>query len=243
MSRETSGSGRMKTYGICINDKCEHYKEIQEVRHGEMVCSCGKRLSPCSPPRKKRSKLPLIIGAAVALVVVLVGLIIAFVGRDSKPETEPEALPTTDSVATEPKVDTVTIVRNDTIRQTDTVTVEKTVVKVESPKAAKTASSPSAAPKAARPAEAAKGTVRLSYGIYKGDTKNGYPDGMGRLTYSVGRQINRYDSKSRTASAGDYVIGEFVRGFFIQGKHYASDGTLLETIMIGTPATSAYESK
>ena len=45
------------------------------------------------------------------------------------------------------------------------------------------------------------------------------------------------------ADAGDYVIGEFVRGFFLQGKHYDSDGNLIETLMIGVPVSNAYDQK
>lgn len=87
------------------------------------------------------------------------------------------------------------------------------------------------------------GKLSLSYGSYSGDIKGGYPDGMGRLTYSKSRQINKYDSKGRMADAGDYVIGEFVRGFFVQGKHYDSDGNLIETLMIGVPVSNAYDQK
>lgn len=240
MSRETTGSGRIKKYGVCLNDKCEHYKEIQEVLHGEMVCECGKKLSPCGPPKKKSSKLPLIIGAAVVVIAVIVGLILAFSGNSNEPETAGVDTTKVDSIAVAPKADTVTIVKTDTVKQIDTVTIEKTIEKVETPKATKTTTTTT---KTSKSSDARKGTVRLSYGTYKGDTKNGFPDGMGRLTYSTSRKINRYDSKGRMASAGDYVIGEFVRGFFIQGKHYSSNGELIETIMIGTPATSAYESK
>lgn len=99
-------------------------------------------------------------------------------------------------------------------------------------------------PTKAGPAKAGgKGCLNLSYGTYVGEIKNGYPEGMGRLTYSRSRQINRYDKKGRTASAGDYVIGEFVHGFLVQGKHYSANGDLIESLIVGVPAGGAYESK
>ena len=35
---DTRNSGRIKKYGVCLNDKCEKYKQVQEVVHGEMIC-------------------------------------------------------------------------------------------------------------------------------------------------------------------------------------------------------------
>ena len=85
------------------------------------------------------------------------------------------------------------------------------------------------------------GKYQLSYGYYTGDIKDGYPHGQGRLTYTVERQINKYDMKKRTAKVGQYVIGEFQRGFFMQGRLYSADGELLESIMIGTAPGDTYE--
>lgn len=50
-------TGRIKKYGVCLNDKCEKYKIIQEVIHGELECpGCKKKLSPCAPPKKKKQQ-------------------------------------------------------------------------------------------------------------------------------------------------------------------------------------------
>lgn len=86
------------------------------------------------------------------------------------------------------------------------------------------------------------GTLNLSYGTYTGQIKNGYPNGQGRLKYSRSRQINKYDSKGRTANAGDVIQGTFVNGFFTIGKHYDSAGNLIESLNIGT-VDGVYESK
>ena len=135
--------------------------------------------------------------------------------------------------------DTVVVVQTDTIVMTDTIVQTDTVV-MQQPEKVKAGMS-----NQPKPASSAKsnGKLNLSYGNYAGDIKDGYPDGMGRLTYSTSRVINKYDSKSRSASVGDYVVGEFVRGFFVQGKHYNSNGDLIETIMVGVPASNNYDSK
>lgn len=236
---------RMK-YGICLNDECSMCKSktIQQIpMRKEFVCSeCGKELRECRPP-KKGGKLPLYIGlAGLAAVALVAGGIAIFSGRGDEPQAEgTDTIPAVDTtkVAAEVKPDTVvtrdTVVVRDTIVQNNTITtsekeITKTVVSTTSsaqPKAPKTGS----------------GTLRLSYGTYTGATKGGYPHGQGRLTYSTTRQINRNDVKGRTANAGDYVIGEFHNGFVVYGKHYDSEGNLLESLNIGVGSEDSYESK
>lgn len=91
-------------------------------------------------------------------------------------------------------------------------------------------------------AQPTSGTLKLSYGTYTGQIKNGYPNGQGRLVYNRSRQINKYDSKGRTANPGDVVQGTFVNGFFTIGKHYDSAGNLIESLNVGT-VDGVYESK
>ena len=86
------------------------------------------------------------------------------------------------------------------------------------------------------------GTLNLSYGKYTGQIKNGYPNGQGRLVYSRSRQINKYDSKGRTAQPGESVQGTFVNGFITIGKHYDASGNLIENLNIGT-VDGVYEQK
>lgn len=230
-------------YGICLNDNCLKCKnkEVQQISaRKDFVCEeCGKPLRECPPPKSGPNKMVIAAIAAVIVIAVGVGCFLGFSGGDT-PESTPVDSLNVQSDSLSQSSDTVTVVKTDTIKQIDTVTIEKTVEKVETPKATKTTTTTT---KTSKASGSGNGTIHLSYGIYKGDSKNGYPDGMGRLTYSTSRQINRYDSKGRMASAGDYVIGEFVNGFFVQGKHYSSNGSLIETLMIGTPATSGYESK
>ena len=86
------------------------------------------------------------------------------------------------------------------------------------------------------------GTLKLSYGTYTGQIKGGYPNGQGRLVYSRSRQINKFDSKGRTANAGDVVQGTFKNGFFTVGKHFDSAGNMIESINVGV-AEDAYDQK
>ena len=238
-------TGRIKKYGVCLNDKCEKYKIIQEVIHGELECPvCKKKLSPCAPPKKKNSKKPLYISVVAILIVGLIigGFVVSPCGTE-----EPTNLALSDSVvmdnmtesatAPAPKQDTVvvtdTVVLHDTIVENNTITTSeristKTIVNTTSTQ---------------KNEGLGKGTIRFSYGTYTGATKDGFPHGQGRLVYSTIRQINRNDTKGRKANSGDYVIGEFYNGFVVYGKHYDSEGNLLESLNFGVGSESSYESK
>ena len=229
-------------YGICLNDNCQKCKnkEVQQVSaRKEFVCEeCGKPLRECPPPKSGPNKMVITAIAAAVVIVAGIGIFLGFSDSDTPEPTPVDSLTVQSDSLSQPQTsDTVTVVKTDTIVKTDTVVVKEQVpVQVKA----------TPAPKIAVPKEEStksNGKVRLSYGSYSGDMKNGYPDGMGRLTYSTSRVINKYDSKQRTANAGDYVIGEFVNGYFVQGKHYSPNGDLIETLMIGAPATSDYDRK
>lgn len=239
MARETrrSGAERYK-YGICLNDECPKCKEkeVQQIAmRKEFVCSeCGKELRECPPP-KKGSKMPIYIGAGVLAAALIGGAcMFAFGDGDEKELTEVAV----DSTAVIAEVDTVPATD-------DAEAAEEEVVEPVAEEVPVTKSEPSApvVNKPAAPAASSSGTLRLSYGSYTGATKNGYPHGQGKLTYTTSRQINRNDVKGRTADAGDYVIGEFFNGFVVYGKHYDSAGNLLESLNFGVGSEDSYESK
>ena len=87
------------------------------------------------------------------------------------------------------------------------------------------------------------GELTLSYGKYSGAIKNGYPHGQGKLIYTKTRIINRHDMKSREATPGDYIIGEFYNGFVVYGKLYNSNGDLLSSLNFGVSNENNYDSK
>lgn len=229
-------------YGICLNDECPKCKnkEVQQIpMRKELVCSeCGKELRECPPPKKKNF-LPLILAIVGIPLAAGVACFFAFSGGGSEEPVVPDTIPAVDTTKVMP-----TEVKSDTIVRTDTVVVRDTIVQNNmvttnekvTTKTVVTTSAP-AQPKAS------SGSLSLSYGKYTGATKGGYPHGQGRLTYSKTRQINRNDTKGRTANAGDYVIGEFFNGFVVYGKHYDADGNLLESLNFGVGSEDSYESK
>ena len=241
----TRKTGRIKKYGVCLYDKCENYKIIQELVHGELECpGCHRKLSPCAPPKKRNSKKPLYICVAAILIIGLIigGFVVSPCGTE-----EPTNLALSDSVVTDnmtesetapaPKPDTVvvtdTVVLRDTIVENNTITTSETISTKTIVNTTSTQTS----------GESGNRTIRLSYGTYTGATKNGFPHGQGRLVYSNNRQINRNDIKGRKANPGDYVIGEFFNGFVVYGKHYDSEGNLLESLNFGVGNENSYESK
>ena len=233
-----SNSERLRyRYGICLKEDCTKCKskEVQQISaRKEFVCEeCGKSLRECPPPRswwQMHGKQVTALSVAAVLILGGAGAYFAFSGDDSKPEkvvsTETEQVAVTETE--EPSV----------VEETETAVEEKTIA-VELEKVVEEATTTQSTVAASK----TNGKLQLSYGAYTGDLKNGYPHGQGRLTYTTDRQINRYDMKKRMAKAGQYVIGEFERGFFIQGRLYAADGELIESIMIGTAPGNTYDAK
>lgn len=226
-------------YGMCLNDECSlcKSKEIQKIpMRKDFVCSeCGKELRECPPPKQK-SKTPIFIGASIGVLLLIVfGLYFGCNGNSDDeqivPDSPAKSIDNTDSEKSATTADTVIL--HDTIVEKDTTTIsEKTIIKKEQKSTStKTASS------------SGSKTLTLSYGKYTGSTKNGYPHGQGRLTYSTSRQINKNDTKGRTANAGDYVIGEFFNGFVVYGKHYDAAGNLLESLTFGVGSEDSYDAK
>lgn len=244
MTKKTKRSERERfNYGICLNDECEMCKDktVQQIPlRKDFVCqNCGKELRECPPPKPKKKTWLYILIALVAIGAI-VGCILAFSG-----ENAPESLDTTieepDIVAVEPAVPaedsvvtnitTDTIVVHDTIVQNNTTTISEKITTTTIENTVKPAKTNG------------NGTLNLSYGTYKGETKNGYPHGQGRLTYTTSRQINKNDIKGRVAKEGDYVVGEFFNGFVVYGKHYDSEGNLLGSLNFGVGQENSYDSK
>ena len=128
------------------------------------------------------------------------------------------------------KTDTVTIVKTDTIKQIDTVTIEKTVEKVETPKAIKTTTTTT---KTSKASGSTKGSVNLGYAKFTGTVSGGKPNGQGTMRFTSSHVIDSRDPKGRVADAGDYVIGEWVSGKLVQGRWYGSDNNVKGSIIIG----------
>lgn len=219
---DTRKSTRIKKYGVCLNDKCEKYKQIQEITHGNMECpECHKKLSPCAPPKKKNNPKSLIVGV---VAVVAIGIIIGGISIWNGNKTELESKMLVDSIPIiQNTVETIasTNAIPDTVVMRDTVVVRDVIVHNNTVNAS------------VKSLGGDKSSLRLEYGLYTGAVKDGMPHGQGRLSYTSSRLIDNRDPKKRKAEVGDYVIGEWNNGNLVQGRWYASDGNVKGAIIIG----------
>ena len=220
-------------YGICLNDNCQKCKnkEVQQVSaRKDFVCEeCGKPLRECPPPKSGPNKMVIAAIAAVIVIAVGVGCFLGFSGGDT-PESTPVDSLNVQSDSLSQSSDTVTVVRTDTIKQIDTVTIEKTVEKVETPKAIKTTTTTT---KTSKASGSTKGRVNLGYAKFTGTVSGGKPNGQGTMRFTSSHVIDSRDPKGRVADAGDYVIGEWVSGKLVQGRWYGSDNNVKGSIIIG----------
>ncbi len=220
-------------YGICLNDNCQKCKnkEVQQVSvRKDFVCEeCGKPLRECPPPKSGPNKMVIAAIAAVIVIAVGVGCFLGFSGGDT-PESTPVDSLNVQSDSLSQSSDTVTVVRTDTIKQIDTVTIEKTVEKVETPKAIKTTTTTT---KTSKASGSTKGSVNLGYAKFTGTVSGGKPNGQGTMRFTSTHVIDSRDPKGRVADAGDYVIGEWVSGKLVQGRWYGSDNNVKGSIIIG----------
>ena len=226
----------MERKGICKNvGVCSKANKVQIITDddADFICpECGEELQPYVEnklPEKGKSKTPILIGAAVIVLAIIIGCIIAFTGGSNEPEVAAVDSTKVDSSAVA-KTDTVTIVRTDTIKQIDTVTIEKTVEKVETPKATKTTTTTT---KTSKASGSTKGSVNLGYAKFTGTVSGGKPNGQGTMRFTSSHVIDSRDPKGRVADAGDYVIGEWVSGKLVQGRWYGSDNNVKGSIIIG----------
>lgn len=220
-------------YGICLNDNCLKCKnkEVQQISaRKDFVCEeCGKPLRECPPPKSGPNKMVIAAIAAVIVIAVGVGCFLGFSGGDT-PESTPVDSLNVQSDSLSQSSDTVTVVKTDTIKQIDTVTIEKTVEKVETPKATKTTTTTT---KTSKASGTAKGSVNLGYAKFTGTVSGGKPNGQGTMRFTSSHVIDSRDPKGRVADAGDYVIGEWVSGKLVQGRWYGSDNNVKGSIIIG----------
>lgn len=88
MARETrSRSGRVSKFGMCVNEECEKYKEVQEITHGDFVCEkCQKPLTSCPPPVKKGGNAKLL--AIITGIVILLAIVGAILFSGGSPKVE-----------------------------------------------------------------------------------------------------------------------------------------------------------
>lgn len=233
--------------GICTNWDCPKFDEngkiVQDIPDGEnFVCQnpeCAKALREVSDTSGglglwiKEHKLPVIIVVAVLAVATAAVLFLLFGSNKKSTDETPILAPAdstsiviADTVKEQPapipqEKDTVYIVKDTTIYKTDTVVREKeTVREVE-----RTVTEPIAVRTAA--------SKIYSFGSYRGDLKNGIPEGDGTMTYTRRVQIAKHDTQNPAhyAEAGDYFVGSWGNGDIVSGALYNKDGVIKERIL------------
>ncbi len=236
-------SARIKKYGVCLNDKCEKYKQVQEIVHGEYTCECGKKMSPCAPPKKGNGRKPVYVAiAAIAAVGIIAGVVFGVRncgGGSTEPVDEPvvvdsdsirraqqdalqkaqedslkEALQKAQDELLKMHADSLLKVREDSLLKVREDSIQK--AREDSIAKAKSKSSSRSNP--------SYGTVNLGYGKYTGDLKNGKPHGRGTITYTRSRQI--VSSKDFIASPGDKLEGRFENGQLVGMGHWYHGGNV-----------------
>lgn len=219
-------------WGMCLNDSCEkskNHERIEIVGRKEFVCpECGKPLKECPPPVSK----PWGKYAAIAAAVLVLGGGGAYFALSSGGDKEAEkAVATT---ANQKKVDTPAVdsaaveqpQQKTPATEAPTTTDNAPVAQAEPAKTAEPTSKPkvvkapqtTAPSKEAQPVNRPYGTVRVAYGSYTGDLRNGKPHGHGTVKFTSTYTIN----SSIVAHAGDSYEGEFRDGRISGGPGYWS---------------------
>ncbi len=206
-----------KKRGYCnnVDGECSlaEEKTIQEADKTNFVCSeCGKPL--VEMPGGNTGSGPALwkkIALGAGIVVIIGGLIFLFSDNEPK-QTEPIA-PFVDTTAVEvPAVDTTAVEKP----IADSTAFEEPIVDVEEdyePVAEQPVKQTKPKQTTQKPTRVQNGygTIKLPYGTYTGDIKNGKPHGHGKLVYNTTRKL--VPSKDETVSAGDWFEGEFRNGY------------------------------
>lgn len=212
--------GRNVRYGKCVTEGCENYRQTVAITHGDFKCpKCEKELMECPPPVQKKAPVKMIAIGAVAVIALAGGGFALFGGKSDKKATKPrtEQVETTQPNEAEEtsKAAEAQKAAEEAEKAEEAQKAAAEAMKAEeAQKAAEEAkkkgeTSASATPTAA-PRNASYGTVKLSYGTYTGDLKNGQPHGHGKLTYTKSHKI--VASQSYVASPGDTYEGDFRNG-------------------------------
>ena len=214
-------------WGMCLNDSCEkskNHERIEIVGRKDFVCpECGKPLKECPPPVSKPWGKYAAIAAAV-LVLGGSGAYFALTSGNDKEAEKPVATAQTEKTTEKPAVDSAAIEQpaqtpapTESTPTAQTTEPTKPVEKVNTLKSAKEPKTTGTG-KTPQPVDRPYGTVRVAYGSYTGDLRNGKPHGHGTVRFSTTYTIN----SSIVAHAGDSYEGEFRDGRISGGPGYWS---------------------
>jgi hypothetical protein len=118
--------------------------------------------------------------------------------------------------------DTVYITKDTVIYKTDTVVKEKETVK----EVITTVTTPS------KPTPKAN-EKNYSFGKYKGELKDGIPDGEGTMYYTKHVQIAKHARETYYAEQGDVFVGTWGNGDIVNGKLFDKNNNLKASLLPG----------
>lgn len=220
----TSNDRLRARYGICLSDSCPKCKDktVQIITgRKDFVCEeCGKPLREVPRPQTAWEKHGKKIIGGVAAVAIIGGAAAFFTlggGEDKAPKKAPVTNTPTAQTDTTKKVATTEPEQTTEPAQTKETKTTPETDKKEKPTAPKVDNTE----KEKKPhtiSPSGNGTIKLGYGTYRGETKNGKPHGHGTITFTASHKI--VASKDFVAQPGDKFEGEFREGNVSGGIGY-----------------------
>lgn len=222
----TSNDRQRARYGICLSDSCPKCKDktVQIITgRKDFVCEeCGKPLREVPRPQTTWEKHGKKVIGGIAAVAIIGGAAAFFTlgggddkapKKDSASQSQTEKVDTTQTVATaEPTTD-----KADKAENTNEAQPTAQPAKQDQPEKVVTKTAPENTTKTSIPTSG-NGSIKLGYGTYRGETKNGKPHGHGTITYTASHKI--VASKDFVAQPGDKFEGEFREGNVSGGIGY-----------------------
>ncbi|MBQ0088077.1 MAG: hypothetical protein KBT27_01945 [Prevotellaceae bacterium] len=214
---------------------------VWKDEEAEFVCpECGEPLVEVKDEEDSKQKANglskqkrnLII-MVCTIVLIIVAIIFAVVSIKKQNAAKAEAA----------RIATIEQARQDSIAQAQADSIAAIRLQEEqAAEAARLEEEANAAAEQARLAEeeaktakkvAASTSGSVDYGKWSGAWKAGKPHGTGTMKYTQRHLIDSRDPQKRTASPGDYIIGEFANGKLVQGVWYDSSNNVKGSIIIG----------
>ncbi len=190
----------------------------------------NKNNNVSDPPKRSRSKKPIIWGGGIC--VTLLGVAIMWY-TSSYNTSHPKQSTTEVKVNNSSPKDSLSsnkhpIIKTERSRLKKENAVPTTITKTNKP--TKEKHDEKIHPKAKETAQS--GSLNLNYAIWNGGIKKGKPNGKGTMTFTSNHRIDSRDPNKRIAETGERIEGTYINGHLEEGRWYKSDGST-EYIMIG----------
>lgn len=187
----------------------------------------GQTLTEVLTPNRRNAKTKTITISIIVVAVTFGGIASAIFSSKSSSSTGLTVIDSTPTVLTETPDTTVSTIIAPITSFVETTEVQPSPQAIADEPSGDTNNMPSTT--IATSQQSSGGNISLGYATWKGNVKNGKPDGSGRLTFTERHRVDR--SSSQEANPGDYFIATYDAGYLISGKLYDSDGNLISTII------------